>query len=298
MWLLIGGDSEVGAAALRHLRSIGQPALATTRRSDRAGPLRPLLDLGKPFSNWEPPAGVDAACIFAAVARLATCQADPGASTFINVTQTLALTKRLVARGCYVLFLSTNQVFDGTTPHVASDAPTSPTSEYGRQKARAEALLRQLMQREAPIGILRLAKVTSLEMPLLHGWLDALSAGKPIRAFSDMTMAPTPMVLVTEAIAELMRDRASGIFQLTGAADAAYADIALHLAGRIGAPSELVEITSAAAVGMPPGSTPRHTTLDSSALHDRFGIRASEVWPVIDEVLETWQRKRKGVDRR
>jgi dTDP-4-dehydrorhamnose reductase len=141
------------------------------------------------------------------------------------------------------------------------------------------------------VGILRLAKVTSPNMALLHGWLDALSAGKPVRAFSDMTMAPTPMALVTAAIAALMRERAAGVFQLTGAADAAYADIARYLAESIGAPAALVEITSAATAGMPAGSTPPHTTLDSTGLRERYGITAPEVWPVVDEVLETWRGK-------
>ena len=47
-------------------------------------------------------------------------------SAHINVTQTLALIERLLAHGIYVLFLSTNQVFDGETPHVASEAPYAP----------------------------------------------------------------------------------------------------------------------------------------------------------------------------
>ncbi|HJU32425.1 MAG TPA: hypothetical protein VJ740_13260, partial [Hyphomicrobiaceae bacterium] len=145
----------------------------------------------------------------------------------------------------------------------------------------------------APVAILRLAKVTSPQMPLLHAWLDALAAGKPIRAFSDMTMAPTPLDLVTGAIAALMRDRAAGVFQLTGPADATYADIGLHLARRLGAPSALVEVTSAEASGMPAGSTPAHTTLDSSALRERYGIAAPGVWPVMDTVFEAWCRGRR-----
>jgi len=289
MWLLVGGDSEIGTATFCHAQSIGQTALSTTRRPARVGPDRPLLDLGQPLGEWAPPAGVDAACIFAAVARIAACQSDPRGSEFVNVTQALALTERLTARGAYLLFLSTNQVFDGADAHVAPGAPTSPVSEYGRQKARAEALLRKLMERGAPVGILRLAKVTSPNMALLHGWLDALSAGKPIRAFSDMTMAPTPMGLVMAAIVALMRDRTPGIFQLTGAADAAYAEIAMYLARRIGAPASLVEVVSAAAAGMPVGSTPRHTTLDGTSLRQRYGIAAPQVWPVVDEVFEAWR---------
>lgn len=294
MWLLIGGDSEVGAATLRHAQGIGKPALATTRRADRARPSRPLLDLAQPLGDWEPPAGAEAACIFVAVARLAACAEDPEGSAYINVSQTLGVARKLLAQGIYVLFLSTNQVFDGSTPHVAADAPHSPVSEYGRQKARTETALRELIGQGAPAAILRLAKVVSPNMPLLHGWLDALSAGKPIRAFSDMTMAPTPMALVTQAIAALMGCRDSGVFQLTGAADVAYADIGHYLARRIGASPALVEVTSALAAGMPAGSAPRHTTLASTSLRDRHGITAPQVWPVVDEVIETWRGKRKG----
>jgi dTDP-4-dehydrorhamnose reductase len=289
MWLMVGGDSEIGAAAAHYAEELGQAVLATTRRSDRAGPRRPLLDLSLPLNEWVPPAGTGESCIFAAVARIATCHADPAGSAYINVTQTLELVRRLLRAGAYALFLSTNQVFDGRTRNVSADAPTCPVSEYGRQKARTEALLRQLMDDGASVAILRLAKVTSPRMQLLHGWLDALAAGKPIRAFSDMTMAPTPLDLVTAAIAALMRDRAAGIFQLTGAADVAYADIGLYLAGRLGAPSMLVEITSAAAIGLPPGSTPMHTTLDSTALRERYGIAAPPVWKLIDDVFSSWR---------
>jgi hypothetical protein len=37
---------------------------------------------------------------------------------------------------------------------------------------------------------------------------------------------------------------------------------------------------------MPEGSTPRHTTLDSSALRERFGIAAADAWTTIAEVLD------------
>jgi dTDP-4-dehydrorhamnose reductase len=41
----------------------------------------------------------------------------------INVTGTIELIERLVACGICVLFLSTNQVFDGTRAHVPAAAP-------------------------------------------------------------------------------------------------------------------------------------------------------------------------------
>src|SRR4051794_15711916 len=107
--LLIGADSEIGAATARLLAEDGAHFIATTRRADRMGPDRPFLDLTQPLDDWRPPSGIRAACIFAAVARLQACEADPAWSSFINVTQTLALTERLLDSGAAVLFLSTNQ---------------------------------------------------------------------------------------------------------------------------------------------------------------------------------------------
>jgi dTDP-4-dehydrorhamnose reductase len=285
MFLLVGGDSEIGAASAQFLTARGHRVAATTRRIDRASADRPLLDLSTPLDDWEPAVGTRAACMFAAIARLAACADDPVGSAHINVTQTLTLIERLVARGIYVLFLSTNQVFDGNTPNVPADAPTSPISEYGRQKAQVEAALRAHMQRGAPVAILRLAKVVSRRMPLIEGWIQALSAGRPVRAFHDMTLAPTPTEVVSAAIGALLNDRASGIFQLTGPRDAAYAEVARFVASRVDAEPSLVVETSALDAGLPPGATPRHTTLDSSGLRDRYGLEVPDVWRIVEPMI-------------
>jgi dTDP-4-dehydrorhamnose reductase len=284
MFLIIGGDSEIGAAAFAALKAQGRPAASTTRRRERVAPDGLFLDLAGSLDGWEPPEGVSAACVCAAVARLADCASDPQRSAYINVTQTLALVDWLVNRGVYVLFLSTNQVFDGRVPQVPPDAPHSPVSEYGRQKARTESALRDHMATGAPVGILRLAKVVSSQMPLLQRWIADLANGKPISAFADMTLAPTRMASVTGAISSLLKERASGIFQLTGPRDVSYADVGRFLAGKLGVDASLVRSASARDAGLPEGATPLHTTLDSSALRDRFGLEVPDVWQVIESV--------------
>jgi dTDP-4-dehydrorhamnose reductase len=284
MFLIVGGDSEIGAATYRAMKAQGLSVAATTRRGDRVAVDRPFLELAAPLDDWVPPPGTQAVCLCAAVARLAACADDPTASAHINVVQTRALAEKLLARGIAVLFLSTNQVFDGRTPHERADAPHSPVSEYGRQKARAEtALLRQL-ENGAPVAILRLAKVVSDTMPLIGGWIEDLTAAKPIRVFNDLALAPTPADLVSTAIAALLQDRARGIFQLTGPRDVTYADIGGFLAAYLGADKKLVNQTSARAAGLPEGATPRHTTLDSSLLRVHYGLEVPDVWNVVERV--------------
>jgi dTDP-4-dehydrorhamnose reductase len=284
MFLIVGGDSEIGAAAYRAMKAQGAAVAATTRRSERIASDRPFLDLAAPLDGWVPPPGTQAVCLCAAIARLAACADDPEGSAHINLVQTLTLAERLLARGIAVLFLSTNQVFDGRTPQERAEAPHAPVSEYGRQKARAEtALLRQL-ESGAPVAILRLAKVVSDTMPLIGGWIKDLTAAKPIRVFNDLKLAPTPTDLVCTAIAALLQDRARGIFQLTGPRDVSYAEIGRFLAAYLDVDAKLVTQASAREAGLPEGATPPNTTLDSSLLRVLYGLDVPDVWDVVERV--------------
>jgi dTDP-4-dehydrorhamnose reductase len=285
MLLLVGGDSEIGAATARALTERRIAGAATTRRRDQTSAARPFLDLAAPLDGWRPPYGTMAACVFASVARLAACAADPVRSAHINVVQTIALIDRLMAQGIHVLFLSTNQVFDGNVAHLPAHAPHSPVSEYGRQKAQTEAALMQRMASGAPVAILRLAKVVSPNMILIRDWIDTLKQRKPVQAFHDMSMAPVPATLVSDVILALMQTRPQGIFQFTGPRDVSYAKSARYLASRLQVDPHLVEETSARDNGQPPGATPRNTTLDSSSIRDRFAMQCPDAWQVIDTVV-------------
>ena len=285
MWLLIGGDSEIGAAAYRSLKARGVTAAATTRRKTQVAADRPFLDLSASLESWEPPSGTRAACLFAAVARIEACEADPRASAHVNVTQTLALADRLLGCGIPVLFLSTNQVFDGTVPNVAADAPHSPLTEYGRQKSRAEAGFFSRIEQGMPVAVLRLAKVVSPDMPLLCDWSEELAACHSIRAFSDMTMAPVETAMVCDTIAMLMKDGARGIFQLTGPRDLSYLEIGRHIAAQVGADRSLVGESTTVEAGLPAGSGRMHTTLDSSRLRNAYGVTPPDVLAVVDTVV-------------
>lgn len=282
MFLIVGGNSEIGAATAGFLGARGRDVLATTRRPEEAGPQRPLLDLAAPLGAFSPPPDTTAAAIFVAVARLAACARDPQGARLINCERTLDLARHLCEAGVYTLYLSTNQVFDGRQPHVPADASPCPVSEYGRQKAETEAGLKAMMADGAPVGILRLSKVASPGMALIAGWRRDLAAGHPIRAFVDMTMAPVPTALVAEAIGGMMEDRAPVVAQLTGPRDLSYFEIARQIARQMGADEGLVEAASALDHGQPVGATPANTTLDSAYLHVRYGIEVPDVASVVE----------------
>ncbi|HEV8014457.1 MAG TPA: sugar nucleotide-binding protein [Stellaceae bacterium] len=284
--LLIGGDSEIGAATFSYMTALGRAARATTRRVATASAQgRIFFDLAVPAQDWRLPGDIDAACILAAIARLKACHDDPHGSARINVDQTLTLIERLLAQGIYVLFLSTNQVFDGTRACVPADAPPSPISEYGRQKAQVEAALIAAIANGRPGAILRFGKVVSPGIELLLNWRDRLVAGRRIQAFFDMVMAPIPVACAAQAIDALLAAQRPGVWQLTGPRDISYSAAALHIAQRVAADPGLVESVRASAAGIPIGGGVANTTLDSRRLREEFDIVVPDALTVIDALI-------------
>jgi len=275
-FLVVGGDSEVGSSVLRHLTSFGRRAVGTTRRRETHGSKQLQLDLAVLDEDWAPPEGTTAAVICAARSRLADCAADPSGTSVLNVDQTARLAARLSQLGIYTLFLSSNQVFDGHHPLAAPQAPVCPVSEYGRQKAAVEVQIMAAGAEGGGAGVLRLSRVLGPATPTTAKWAAAVLRREPINAFGDMVLAPVPIEVVASAVCHLLDDAATGIFQLSGPQDVSYAEFARALVGALGRRPELVREVRAASADLPLGSTPRHTTLDSTELRDRYGIAAPD----------------------
>ena len=111
--LVVGGDGLIGRALTA---ALGSGARSTSRRAGA----ELYLDLAQPGA-FHPPA-VDTAWLCAGVARIAEVEADPSGSAAVNVEGSVSLAERLIAAGSFVVYLSTNLVFDGGTPVVRADA--------------------------------------------------------------------------------------------------------------------------------------------------------------------------------
>ena len=260
--LVVGGDSLVGRALAAHLRGRGDRVLETTRRADATGRGALKLDLAADPATWPDLPPLKGAALCAAIARLQDCERDPVLSRRVNVEAISALAHRLAAAGVPTVFLSSDKVFDGLRPLRRRDESTCPNTEYGRQKAAAEAAM------PAEAAILRLSKVTAPSLDLFRGWARDLAAGRPITPFTDMVLAPVPVGLVAETIARLLDERRSGLFHLTGARDVSYAAAARLIADVLGADPALIR-ERASGANPPPSPC---TALDMSVETALWGL--------------------------
>ncbi len=273
--LIVGGDSAIGAAAAARLEADGHDVWSSTRRPGTDHPFLDLATFGSPATSLP---DVDMAIIAAAIARLGACAEDPAATTAVNVTGTLHLARHLAERGTRVLFLSSDKVFDGCVAHRPRQDRAAPETEYGRQKALAEAGIRALGPRGA---ILRLAKVLGPGEPLLVDWTRALRQGREIQPFADMYLAPVPRDLVAETLAAIVAGGGGGVYQLSGREEVSYGELASRLARRLGVSADLVRPRAADPHQFPFEARPRHSTLDMTREAREFALAP----PGIDETL-------------
>jgi dTDP-4-dehydrorhamnose reductase len=267
-WFIVGGDSQIGSALARTAAERGCEVVRSSRRGTQSAV---PLELSADPATWPLPERADVVFLCAAATSMDECRTRPAETRLVNVERTVYLARHFAAHGSQVVFLSTNQVFDGTRPHRRAEEPPCPVSEYGRQKAETERATL-----EVGGTVVRLTKVLPPAPPLFAKWRDQLLRGEPIEPFADLVFAPIPMASAVETLIAVGRQRVAGIVQISGDCDISYADAARHLAERIGARGDLIRPTLAANRGMPAEVRPPHTTLDSSEL-EALGIQIPRV---------------------
>lgn len=268
--LIIGGSGMIGSVLQQRLKLAQQQVIATSRHASAPDHLQ--LDLEDPdaVERFVLPSGISRVYLLAAVTSLKTCREDEARSRRINVVQIGELAKRAADCGAVPVLVSTNLVFDGTEPFRKTEDTPNANTAYGKQKAKAEQIIRSLGG-----VIIRPGKIIP-PFPgpaMLSNWCEALQAGESIRAFVDLMMAPVSLATVLDSLVHA----SPGITHLSASSDVSYFHVAQHIAKHLGADPNLVEAASAAQAGIPAAERPPHTTLACE--------KPADPWQVIDEAL-------------
>jgi dTDP-4-dehydrorhamnose reductase len=281
--LVIGADGVIGSALCDHLARCGHTLFGTTRRKNKVDSnLTLFLDLAEPRIATDHLPDVDIAIICAAMARFAECRMQPHLARRVNVTAPIAVARRLVERGAFVVRLSSSAVFDCRIPRVRADRPTDPRSIYGRLQAEAEEAVLGLGKNAS---ILRLTKIMTSDFALIRNWIAALARGDSIEAFEDHALCPLPLASVVDAATAVLELGQGGIFQVSGAADISYADLARHLVRRLGLPSAKVVPVRALDKGVPADEVTPFTSMDTARLTAITGFVPPQPLTVFDDVF-------------
>lgn len=259
--LVVGADSTIGSELVIVLNDLGVDCWSTTRKKSTA--LKTIhLDLSDDSTSWLFPVKFNVVFLCAAITSIERCMLEPEFTRKVNVINTVALAKRFSNEdGSFVIFLSSTAVFDGSISFVNHLERINPRSEYGRQKAEAEALLLALNDR---IAVVRLNKVISPSLTLFKNWINTLRSGKPIQPFYDMVMAPISLKFVMNLLVRISETETSGVIQASASEDISYLEAAEFLTKKVGLSNQLIIPISYRDKDI--SFSPQHTTFDSHGL--------------------------------
>jgi len=180
------------------------------------------------------------------------------------------------------VYPSTNMVFDGKVGFCTPEARTCPNTEYGRQKNSAEIAVRSLC---LSYGIVRFGKILPPAFGLFEAWSTALENGDKIQAFADVLISPVTSDAAALALSAAGDVNRAGIWHFTASDEVSYYEIALWIAGQVGASRSLV-VPARFHEGV--SDMIAHSTLDGRSFHAEFGIESRSSW---EAIAEYWRKR-------
>jgi len=233
------------------------------------------------IDTWQPDLVVNTAA-FTSVDR---AESEPRVAFSVNAEgpRHLALAVRQV-RGCRLIHISTNYVFDGSSsiPYRPAYA-TRPLSTYGRSKLAGEQAVLEVLSEAAVI--LRTAWVYAARgNNFLQRMLRLMRDRQEIRVVSDQFGSPTSAVSVAEAIWALsVRPGIAGIVHWADAGVASWYDFAVAIAEEGSAAGLLAAATHVSLIVTAdyptPASRPLYSVLDTEDASTHLGLKPT-AWRV------------------
>ena len=154
----------------------------------------------------------------ASITDVDLCEQKPQLARLINGEATGKIAEAAVALQAYLIYVSTDYVFDGNSGMYREDDTPSPVNSYGESKLLGEKLVRKSGARHC---IARTSVVYGCgreHRPNFATWvLGKLRSREVARVVNDQYASPTLNLNLAEMISDLSEKRLEGILHLAGA---------------------------------------------------------------------------------
>ena len=264
--LLTGANGLLGQKITK--LSLDRPAikLIATSKGNNKNPLRggylyhPLditdfNELQKAFEKFKPTAVINSA----AMTNVDACELNPDQSKSLNVSAVQSLCELCKIYNARLIHISTDFIFDGEKgPYKETDKP-NPLSVYGKHKLDAENIV---LNASIPHTILRTVllygTVPDLSRTNIVLWVkDSLTAQKNINVVTDQFRTPTFAEDLADGVMLVLLNKASGIYNISGAEQFSIHDIATRVADFWKLDKTLITPTSSQTLSQPAKRPPK-----------------------------------------
>ena len=176
----------------------------------------------------------------AAISDADLCEKDKDLASRINAKATEAIAKQAAKLKSFLVYVSTDQVFDGKQGmRIESDTP-NPVNHYGATKLEGE----KAVQEFAPKWCIARTSVVYGTHPARDNFVghvvDSLRRNEKYRAFVDQYNCPTYLPNLSRMLVEMGSRQIAGMIHLAGATRISRYDMAKMISENLGLDSKLI----------------------------------------------------------
>jgi dTDP-4-dehydrorhamnose reductase len=231
----------------------------------------------------------------AALTNVDRCELDKDAALRINGTASGHIALACAKVNSYLCYISTDYVFDGKKGMYKEEDKPKPLSAYGESKLLGETEVRCLGDRW---------KWLIARSSILYGayrkrfnfatWIiDELRAGRKIRVVTDQTGSPTLADDLADAVLELWRRGATGVYNVAGREAISRYDFSLKVCEVFGLDSALVSPVRTGELKQR-AQRPANSSLDVAKVESALGRKMLDVRGGLEKMKVQWEKMPSG----
>lgn len=150
----------------------------------------------------------------AALSRTRDCEKDPERARRINVDATATLAE--LAQNIPFIFLSSGEVFDGTTGWYRESDEANPINVYGHTKREAERVVLRNPAHTVVRIVLTAGSSEGDDRSFVEDMCRKARAGNDVTLYADEFRCPLPAGVIVRALWELVHHDQPGLYHLGG----------------------------------------------------------------------------------
>ena len=229
--LIVGGKSKLAKNFMFFLKKKNIKFLYTEKKQKNK-----ILYLNlRNVKSFKIPNNITSAVFFAYKSNINYCEENYNDAQLINVKNTFELAKKFLKKKIFVLFLSSNLVFNNSVKNRYEDTKKIPITNYGKMKSQAEDLIYKFCQKKklsSYFSILRITKVLDKKFDPVLNWKKKINQGKVLKVPCDIYCCPINIKSLNNSIFKILNLSAKGIHHLSGKKEYSYYELVKKLFNR------------------------------------------------------------------
>lgn len=210
------------------------------------------------------------------------CELNQGLAWKINVEGTQNIVEAAKREATFLIYISTDYVFNGEKGYYKEDDTPNPINYYGLTKLKSEETVKtQTEYFIARPSVIYGSTPAAGKVNFALWLIETLKKGEKVKIVTDQWNTPTLNTNIAEMTIEVIERRLTGIYHLCGASRVSRFEFAQQIAGAFGLDDGLIEAVSSSDFKWP-AKRPVDSSLDTSKAQSILSNKPLKM----DEALE------------